>query len=227
MDPSLHPASLPLERLDRAARVRLARAGRIRAVEPRRPLHLPSGSSGGILVVVEGAVALRVGAGNGSLALLVVRFAGDLLGDAEEPLDPFAPHLGQPRWFEVQALVPSRLLVIHAEAFRHVIAEHPDVHHWYLRALAGRSRLSEHRLAEWMLLSPTNRVEAALRDLAVRRPGGDGRHVELPVTQELLAQMVGVTRESANRSIQALIRRGRLRRSGRSYVIPGECPEPA
>src|SRR5439155_17530558 len=136
MDPSLHPASLPLETLDRASRVRLARAGRIRAVDPRRPLILPPGSSSGIHLVVEGAAALRVGTRAGSLALLVVRFAGDLLGDAEEPLGSFASNGDSPPWFELQALVPSRLLAVQAEAFRQVISEHPAVRHWYLRALA-------------------------------------------------------------------------------------------
>ena len=73
MDPSLHPASLPLERLDRTARVRLVRAGWIRTVGTRRPLQL-DGAASGVLLVVDGAVALRVGTRSGSVAVTSVLF---------------------------------------------------------------------------------------------------------------------------------------------------------
>jgi CRP/FNR family transcriptional regulator len=153
---------------------------------------------------------------SGSLAVTSVLFPGDLLGDVQA---------GQGRWFELLALVPSRLLGIRLEPFHQVLAEHPDLRAWYVEGLAERTRLLERRLAEWMLLPVRDRIVVVLRDIAARRPGGDGRHVEIPITQEVLAQMVGVTRESANRAVHVLVREGRLRRSGRSYLVPLEGPE--
>ena len=65
------------------------------------------------------------------------------------------------------------------------------------------------------------RVAKKLLELAaahgVQRP--DGTLLELPLTQEGLANMVGVTRESVNRHLSTLRRQGVIAREGRRFLI--------
>jgi CRP-like cAMP-binding protein len=51
------------------------------------------------------------------------------------------------------------------------------------------------------------------------RVGRDGVVLKLPVTHELLAEMIGSTRETVTRAVDALERDGFLRRQGREYVL--------
>jgi CRP-like cAMP-binding protein len=63
-----------------------------------------------------------------------------------------------------------------------------------------------------------------LEDLAAAhgRTHPGGVTIRLPLTQDLLASMVGATRESVNRAIADLERLGLVRRSGLRYVLV--CP---
>ena len=65
------------------------------------------------------------------------------------------------------------------------------------------------------------RLAKKLLELAASHgvPRPDGVLLDLPLTQEALANMVGVTRESANRHLSALRRRGVVSRDGRRFLI--------
>ncbi len=43
--------------------------------------------------------------------------------------------------------------------------------------------------------------------------------IDVPVSQESLANMVGATRESVNKALATLTRRGLVTRHGRRYVV--------
>jgi CRP-like cAMP-binding protein len=71
------------------------------------------------------------------------------------------------------------------------------------------------------------RVRSDLLDLAARfgRDTAHGRRIELPLTQDHLAELVGSTRETVNRAFRTLPREACI--EGRRYVVrmePGSEP---
>jgi CRP/FNR family cyclic AMP-dependent transcriptional regulator len=91
------------------------------------------------------------------------------------------------------------------------------------------------RRASWLACSVAwdriaERLAARLDDLAARfgRPVPGGRCLELPLTQEHLAQLTGATRESVNRALGELAAAGRVDRArGRYIVRPGPLADEA
>jgi CRP/FNR family transcriptional regulator, cyclic AMP receptor protein len=91
------------------------------------------------------------------------------------------------------------------------------------------------RRASWLACSVAwdriaERVAARLDDLAARfgRPVPGGRCLELPLTQEHLAQLTGATRESVNRALGELAAAGRVDRARGRYVVrPGPLADGA
>lgn len=71
-------------------------------------------------------------------------------------------------------------------------------------ALARRLGTAIDLLAEAMLHDVRTRLMHRLQDLAVRRHSG----VRLPLSQEELGRMIGASRETVNRALRDLARRG-------------------
>ena len=48
--------------------------------------------------------------------------------------------------------------------------------------------------------------------------------ISLPLTQDVLASIVGCSRESANRALRRLVAEGTIRRAGGTYIVPAAGP---
>jgi CRP/FNR family cyclic AMP-dependent transcriptional regulator len=204
-----------LARLPRA-RSRSVPAGGVLVAQGEAPAR--------VFVVEEGAVALAASEASGRRAVLALLGPGDAFG--EEALFGGSP---APRLHpEARALVPSRVLSIPPDDLRAAAEGHPQVASWLALALLRRAHRAEARLARTLSLSVLDRVLGALEDLARLhgRPTAQGVVIELPLTQEFLAAVVGATRESVNRAVRALVGRGALRRAGAlRYVLPSDGPD--
>jgi CRP-like cAMP-binding protein len=92
--------------------------------------------------------------------------------------------------------------------------------------LPGRVGALHRGLARALCLRAPERVLDVLRDLSGRFgtavPGG--RRIDLPLSQDLLAAIVGATRETVNRAIRALASQGAVVRVGRAYVVLSGLP---
>lgn len=74
--------------------------------------------------------------------------------------------------------------------------------------IAVRLRLAERHMEILALETTTDRIESVLRRLARRTESRDGSDLHLPLTQGDLASLVGITRQSVNRSLKSLRLRG-------------------
>jgi CRP-like cAMP-binding protein len=90
-----------------------------------------------------------------------------------------------------------------------------------LAAVAGRLRQADEMASHLAFLDVAGRLANKLLELAQTHgvPSPRGTLLDLPLTQEGLASMVGVTRESVNRHLAAFRRRGLIERQGRRFLL--------
>jgi CRP-like cAMP-binding protein len=139
---------------------------------------------------------------------------GDFFGDISL-LD------GQPRSASASAVVETTILTLERADFIALITRRPAAAMAVLEAVARRLRETDEMASDLAFLDVAGRLAKKLLELGsthgVER--GDGMLIDLPVTQEELANMIGVTRESVNRNLSDFRRRGLIKNQGRKIVI--------
>ena len=105
--------------------------------------------------------------------------------------DPGALFYEAPLPATAVALGPGRLLWLERATMDRLLDENPRLARWLLQVLAAR------QVAGWLL--HRSRMEAGRRQL------------ELPGTRELMARLLGLSRESLSRELNKLAREGAIR----------------
>jgi CRP/FNR family transcriptional regulator, cyclic AMP receptor protein len=178
----------------------------------------------------DGAVALSTTSPAGRRTCLAVLGPGDLFGH-EALLCGTSDHAGDPRPVhpEARAVVRSRVHSLTTADFASAIRSDPAIVAPALGALARVAGSLSRRLEQALSLPTPARILALLEDLASAfgRPLEWGIQIDVPLTQEDLAALVGATRETVNRAVRSLERKGLVERTGRHYVLaaPGQGPE--
>ena len=198
-------------------------------------------AAGGLWIVEKGALGVSVTSATGGRTILSVLGPGDVLADAALFRDALPGdgdgaeasrstrripaqtglEITEELRPEARAMVSSRLFFAPPGPLLWTLRRQPEVAIWLAARLhASVSRL-EHRLATVSSLPVPGRLLALLRHLSAShgRPAVGGTRVNLPLSQETLASMVGATRESVNRAVVALASQGVIRRTGRYYVV--------
>ncbi len=135
----------------------------------------------------------------------------------------FLPLLdGGPLPMNVQAVLPSKVLILRRQAFLSFLRETPDFSRVLLEHLAGRLRECVDRLGVVTSQGAASRTAQALLGLAVPAEGGGGSAMAtLPVSQVELARTLGVAPENLSRALARLLREGLIARAGRRrFRIP-------
>jgi CRP/FNR family cyclic AMP-dependent transcriptional regulator len=182
-------------------------------------LDVPAGEEPDRIHVVEaGAVCLASVAPSGRRAVIAILGRGDVLGveglfpDPDRPLRP-----------EARTMTRSRLFCLP----RRAVDPTPELARCFAAVAARALDQAHRRLTRVLTQGVHDRVLDTLADLARDhgRPVRGGIRIELPVTQELIASMIGATRESVNRALRDLSGSGAVVRSGRRYVLrEGQLP---
>lgn len=178
-----------------------------------------AGAAGGLGAVIAGTLVSRFSAPDGRAAVVTLLRPGEILGRLGPPGGAIEPDHNLCE--EVRALERSVVATWPADAVARAAEAHPELARWLLLRSERRSRRLERRLAEALTLPVCDRVRAVLVSLAAEFGRmADGRaRLELPLTQETLAELAGATRESTNRAIARLSRRGVVERDGRAYLV--------
>ena len=224
-----HPERIAVLRADRdlAARLVGARRERAESLSVARCLRRDTGAweatqdaeqarDGLGLLIVDGTLVRRVGmAGRYGAELLSV---GDVLQparhDGEEATLPF-----EATW---HVLAPLRMAVLDP-AWMTRMSPYPEV----MVELGGRLMARSRRLASSLAIAHHHRLEVRLQlfflQIADRygRVGPGGVRLELELTHELIAHLVGAHRPSVSVALGRLEEAGRLRREGRDWVLLG------
>jgi hypothetical protein len=215
------------ERLDGDRLVQARRLSVTRALQRRAGVwdareDAPLAHDGLGLLVLEGLLVRRVGmAGRHGAELLG---AGDVLQPAQD--DGGAATLVFAATWRV--LAPLRLAVLDL-AWMGRLAPYPEV----MAALATRIMLRSRRLAALLAIVQHPRLEDRLRllfwELADRhgRVTRDGVRLDLPLTHELLADLIGASRPSVSTALGRLERGGHLRRTEGGWLVLSAPPPTA
>lgn len=116
----------------------------------------------------------------------------------------------------VIAMEDSRLLVLHRDHFRRCIAELPGMSYGLLRALCERLREADDKIGGLMLLDVAGRVAHLLLEMAER---AGSPHISSVPTHQVMAQMVGSSRETVSRTISSLSAQGLIESSREGVTI--------
>jgi CRP-like cAMP-binding protein len=161
-----------------------------------------------VLVVEEGFVVLRATDPASGRGVVVCH------GGPETILPFILPS------HDLVALVDSRLTVITVELYERLL-ELPEAAQALLRGVEANVRQQQRTIVALASSHHLDRLREKLLQLAEDhgRVARDGVLLQLPITHELLAEMIGSARETVTRAVDALEQSGFLRRQDRGYVL--------
>ena len=201
---SLPPGSLTI--LAGTARRRSYRRGEVifHQGDPGDALHF----------LTHGRVKVVLDAETGEEAVIAILGPGDCFGE-------LALIDGEPRSATVMTLEPVQTVSLFRSDFMTFIRDNVQVAERLMVALAGTIRRADESMADLVFLDLQGRLAKKLLELADAH-GHDingAVEIELPLTQEDLAAMIGATRASVNKLLGFWEERGAIQRRSRHIAI--------
>ena len=152
-------------------------------------------------LLAKGRVAIRVSTPLGEVTTLAVLGPGETFGE-QALLGPDSR-----RTASVVALEVVETLTIHRNDFEDLRDRYPKVERFLVELLARQVRRLSAQLLDALFMPADKRLVRRLNDLVGQYDGNGhgGDSVTIPLTQEDLASMSGVTRPTVNRALQELV----------------------
>lgn len=167
-----------------------------------------------LFIIEGGSVRIYIPGTQGADLTLAVIGPGDFFGDLSLLDD-------RPRSASAVAATDSVLLSLERSDFSQLLRSRPDAALAVLATIARRLRETDQTASDLAFLDVQGRLARRLLDLAETNgtPADGGVLLPAGITQEDLANMIGVTRESVNRNLSVFRRLGLIGREGRRVVI--------
>jgi CRP/FNR family transcriptional regulator, cyclic AMP receptor protein len=165
-------------------------------------------------VIMSGTVKISAYHSDGREAVLAVLGPFDVFGE-------LALFGQSERSADATALEDADLLSIDSKSLNDAITKHPQIGLELLSVLGRRLRQSNEAFQDIAFFDVPGRVARRLADLADTYgvDHAEGVLIDIALSQENLAQMVGATRESVNKALALLKRRELVARVGRRYIV--------
>jgi len=173
------------------------------------------GDAGDALHIVQtGRLKVIVYGESGSETVLSILGPGESFGE-------LALIDGEPRSATVQALEPAQTVSVRRDEFLALLRTHPETNERLLVALVAKVRQLTDTVSDLAFLDLEGRLAKKLLELAALHGSEtDGVTViEVPLTQEDLAAMVGATRASVNKLLGWYEDRHLISRQGRRITL--------
>ena len=163
-------------------------------------------------LIAKGRFAIRLVAPFGESALIRVRGPREHFGEMALIAE------GSRRSATVFALEAAETFAIPATEFERLRKDHPKLDGILLQQLAAEVRLVDQRLLELLYLPANRRLLRRLAELAVLYDRGDSE-IDVPLTQEQLAELANTSRATVNAVLREEQRRGSLRLARGSTIV--------
>jgi CRP/FNR family cyclic AMP-dependent transcriptional regulator len=172
--------------------------------DPADSLHL----------IAKGRFAIRIMTPLGDTATIAVRGPGESFGEMA------LLSRNHQRAATVAALEPAESFAVYQDDFHLLRRQHPGVNDVLFAFLADEVRRQNEALLEALYMPVDRRVRRRLVELTETYADRAG---EIPLTQEVLAEMAGTTRQTLNEILRKEQRRGVLElRRGATVVVNAE-----
>lgn len=175
----------------------LASRGRVHTYPPGAIIFREGDPGDSLHIVISGRVRIAVLSPSGEEATLALLGPGESCGELSL-LD------GKPRSASAIASQATKTLVVKRDGFLQWLSGRPGAARALLETLSLRMRRTDEALADLAFMDLTQRLGKRLLDLAAPNPSG----ARLRITQSELAAMLGASRESVNKQLNAFAREG-------------------
>ena len=150
----------------------------------------------GLMAVVSGGVKISVPSPDGKEVVLNTIQPGEVFGEIAL-LD------GRSRTANAFAMLDSELLILERREFIPFLKQSPEVGLTLLAVLCDRLRRTSEQVEDVLFLDVSGRLAKTILRLSAHEP--DGRRY-VHATQKEIGQMIGLSRESTNKQLQAWVR---------------------
>lgn len=185
---------------------------------PGQVLFHEGDDSAGMFAVYDGLVGIRKVDAEGNSVLLRLIVPGETIGYRSTLLR--APHLTS-----AEVLQPSVLCFIPSATVHAMVERSPGLYARFLERAASDLRSTEEKVLRDATLSVRHRLAHFINTLSERYGyiADDGSvTVEIPVSRQDLAALMGVRPESMSRTIRGIEDEGAARFTGRRVEVPPE-----
>lgn len=188
---------------------RLAGIARETTLAPGETLFEQGEESDGLYIVITGIVRIFLTAVDGREATISLLEDGEMIGEISL-LD------GLPRSAGAAALTETKLIFIPHRPFCELLDTSPKLTRQVLIMLCERLRAANGQVDQAIFHDLRHRLLMLLRQIAVihGRVDRDVSIVDMDLTQGMLAQMLGASREAVNKQLRSLAREGRVAMDG-------------
>jgi CRP-like cAMP-binding protein len=206
--------SMVFNGLDPEGLRRLGGIGREVALPSDAVLFEQGEESDGLYIVIAGIVRIYLTAEDGREATISLLEEGEMIGEIAL-LD------GLPRSAGAAALTDTRLVFIPHKPFCELLDTSAQLSRQVLLMLCERVRAANSQVEQAIFHDLRYRLLVLLRQIAVihGRVEKDLAIVDLDVTQGMLAQMLGASREAVNKQLRALAKEGRVVMDGKQIQV--------
>lgn len=196
---------------DRSASIEL---GRTRWYDSGETIFHEGDETRHVAIVLDGDVKLTKANSDGEQVVLELRGRGELIGELSS-ID------GLPRSASVTTLERTEILSVAHETFRRLIVERPTMGSALNRVLTQRVRESAERQLESSTIDSFGRVCLRLAELCDRSGVqlGDVWELSSPLSQQELAEWLGISRDAVVRSLGMARRLGWIETGRRRFII--------
>ena len=176
-------------------------------------LFMEGQSSQGVMMIVSGRVKLSTAAADGRTVIVRIAGPGEVLGLS-------AAVVGRPCELTAEALETTRIKIIARESFKQWLRAHPELAFRVAQELAEEYNHTCHQLRTMLLAhTATQRLARTLLQLVRNAGPGPEVRVELALTHQEIAEMIGVSRETVTRLLSSFRHKGFIEMEGSTLVV--------
>lgn len=183
---------------------RLAAATRQRFFADGAVVHRRGDPADGLYTIVSGAVRIGAQAADGRETVLTLLQPGAWFGE-------ISLFDGRPRTHDAHAHGDTVILMVPRQDFQQLLDTRPELYRYFMPLLCRRLRSVFSMLEDHTVLSVRARLVKRLLLLARTVGEASGGERVLSLSQEALANMLGLSRQTVNKELKALEREGLVR----------------
>lgn len=177
-------------------------------------LFLKGSAPDALFGILSGALRVSVAAPSGREAVITVLESGHWFGEV-------SLLVGHHRVYDTHALDVTEIALVSASDFHRLVATRPDIHMAFTRLVCLRLRQALAWIDDAILMPLPVRLARRLLSLTSSPAGLASGSVTLAASQEDLAFMLGVSRQSVNRQLKLWEADGTLRVTYRRIELLG------